>query len=216
MKKFAAALLAAVMSLSVFTACSKEEEAAEEYNGVLSKIRLGMPMSSVLNYNSGCEIYYESDTEVWCVNTDADLMEIRERIPEGDQFYYAEDALLTYRFRYDEADDKNYLEGYQEEVVCMMSRQDAMDYYDAKAERLKTKYSPGEDAVKSTVTGAEGVDLNLDYVTTMTMPTFEVIFTLELTYDTVNGVDDYYGTYYSIEVNELKNKTPVDVSETSK
>lgn len=212
MKKFAAALLAAVMSLSLFSACSKEEEVTEEYTGVLTKIRLGMPMSSVLNYNSNCDIYYESDTEVWCVNTDADLMEIRDLIPEEDQFYYAEDALLTYRFRYDEGDDKNYLEGYQEEVVCLMARQDAMDYFDKKTERLKAKYTPDEGSVKQTVTGAEGVDLNLDYVTTMTMPTFEVIFTLELTYDTVNGVDDYYGTYYSIEVKELKNKTPVEVT----
>lgn len=210
MKKLIAALTAALISLTLLAACGKSEEAAEDtYTGVLTKVRLGMPMKKVISLNSATEMYYESDTEIWCVNPDTDLMEIRELIPADNQFYYAEDSLITYKFRFDESDGENYLEGYIEEVPCLIDRETAMKYYEDKKARLAAKYSVPAEAAISTITGTEDVDLNLDYVTTMTLSSFELVLTMQLTYDIVDGVEDYYGTYYSIELKELKNKTPV-------
>lgn len=210
MKKLIAALTAALISLTLLAACGKSEEAAEDtYTGVLTKVRLGMPMKKVISLNSATEMYYESDTEIWCVNPDTDLMEIRELIPADNQFYYAEDSLITYKFRFDESDSENYLEGYIEEVPCLLDRETAMKYYEDKKARLAAKYSVPSEAIFSTVTGTEDVDLNLDYVTIMSLSSFDLILTMQLTYDTVDGVEDYYGTYYSIELKELKNKFPV-------
>ena len=215
MKKIFAAALAAVMVLSLFSACSKEEAPGETYSGVLTKVRLGMPMNKIISLNSGREMYYESETQIWCVNPDTDLMEIRELIPEDKQFYYAEDSLITYNFKYDEGDDTNYLVSYMEEVPCMLDRATAETYYNDKITRLKAKYGAGDDAVHSTVTGVEGVDMTLINETVMTLPSFKLTFVMNLTYDTVDAVEDYYGTYYSIEVKSLENKTAVDVSGSS-
>lgn len=213
MKKFFAAALAAVMAVSVFSACNKEEAAEEVYSGVLTKVRLGMSKSKIVSLNSGRDLYYENDSQIWCVNPDTDLMEIKELIPEDKQFYYVEDSLITYNFKYDESDDENYLVSYQEEVPCMLDRTTAEKYYYDKIERLKAKYEiTGEDAVKSTLIGADGVDMTLVNETVFTLPSFKVTLEMDLTYDTVDGVEDYYGTYYSIEVKSLENKTAVDVS----
>ncbi len=213
MKKFFAAALAAVMAVSVFSACNKEEAAEEVYSGVLTKVRLGMSKSKIVSLNSGRDLYYENDSQIWCVNPDTDLMEIKELIPEDKQFYYVEDSLITYNFKYDESDDENYLISYQEEVPCMLDRITAENYYNDKIKRLKAKYEVvGEDAVHSTVTGVDGVDMTLVNETVITLPSFKVTFEMDLTYDTVDGAEDYYGTYYSIEVKSLENKTAVDVS----
>lgn len=213
MKKIFALLMAAVMSAVMFTACGEEEAAVDEYSGVLSKVRLGMPMSKILQLNSDVELYYDNQTEIWCVNTDTDIMELRELIPAENQFYYVDDSLITYSFRFDDADQDHYLEGYLEEAPCLIDRETAEKYYADKTARLKAKYGAAEDDVKTTVTGTEDVDLNLDYVTIMTLSSFEVIFTMRLTYDTVDAAEGYYATYYSIEVNELKNKTAVEVAQ---
>ncbi len=211
MKKILAAVMAAFMITASFAGCSKQEEIPEDtYNGVLTKVRLGMPMNKIISINSGTDLYYESDTEIWCVNPDTDLMEIRALIPAENQFYYAEDSLITYSFRFDETDQENYLNGYIEEVPCMLDRVTAEKYYEDKKARLMAKYSATEENVTSTITGTEDVDLNLDYTTTMTMSSFELIFTMQLTYDVVDGVEGYYGTYYSIEIKELANKTAVE------
>lgn len=215
MKKIFAAALAAVMIFSSFSACSKEEAAEDTYSGVLTKVRLGMPMNKIVSLNSGREMYYESETEIWCVNPDTDLMEIRELIPEDKQFYYVEDSLITYNFKYDEGDDTNYLVSYMEEVPCMLDRATAETYYNDKISRLKAKYGVDNDSVHSTVTGDELVDMTLVNETVMTLPSFKLTFVMNLTYDTVDGVDDFYGTYYSIEVKSLENKTAVDVSGSS-
>ena len=48
------------------------------------------------------------------------------------------------------------------------------------------------------------------------MSSFDLVLTMRHTYDTVNGVDGYYATYYSIDVNELRNKSAVPDSGSSK
>ncbi len=214
-KKIIAAAAAAMIAVTAFCACNKSEdtEAADEsaYSGVLTKVRLGMPMNKIISLNSGTELYYENDTEIWCVNPDTDLMEIRNLIPADNQFYYAEDSLITYKFRVDKTDQQNYLQGYIVEMPCKIDRATAEKYYSDKGAALTAKYEVPAESVRSTVTGTENVDMNVDYKTTMTLSSFEVILTMRLTYDTVDGVSDYYGTYYSVELKELANKTEVEV-----
>lgn len=211
LKKVLAVLISTLMLCSVMAGCSSDKAELEDtYEGVLTKVRLGMPLNKVVSLNSGHDMYYETDTQIWCVNDDTDLMEIRDLIPADSGFYYADDSLITYNFTYNESDDTYYLNGYLEEVPCLISRETAESYYSSKIEQLKTKYSTA-DAV-STITGTEDIDLTLDYVTRMTLSSFEVIFTMELTYDTVDAVDGYYGTYFCIEVKELANKTAVEVA----
>lgn len=216
MKKITALLLVILSALSLFCGCKKDEAPADDYTGVLSKVRLGMPMKKIIALNSGSELYYDSDTEIWCVSTDTDLMEIRDRIPADNQFFYADDSLITYTFKFNESDGENYLTAYLEEVPCKLDRKTAEEYYQYKKSALMAKYSPAEEAVVSTVTGTEGVDLTLDNVTVMTLSSFEVTLTMQLTYDTVDGVEDYFGTYYSVKIKELANKTAVEVSEEKK
>ncbi len=214
MKRFTALILALLTAMTLLCACGKEEEApVDNYTGVLSKVRLGMPMKKIIALNSASELYYDSDTEIWCVSTDTDLMELRDRIPADNQFFYADDSLITYTFKFNEADGENYLTAFLEEIPCKIDRKTAEDYYSFKKDALKAKYMPAEEAVISTVTGTEGVDLTLEHATVMTLSSFEVTLTMQLTYDTVDGVEDYYGTYYSIKVKELANKAAVEVKE---
>ena len=208
MKKITAMLLVILSALSIFCGCKKEEAPADTYTGVLSKVRLGMPMKKIIALNSGSELYYDSDTEIWCVSTDTDLMEIKDRIPADSQFFYADDSLITYTFKYSDSDGENYLTAYMEEVPCKLDRKTAEEYYKYKKAALI--------AVVSTVTGTEGVDLTLDNVTVMTLSSFEVTLTMQLTYDTVDGVEDYFGTYYSVKIKELANKTAVEVADEKK
>lgn len=216
MKKFTAMLLVILSALSLFCGCKKEESPVDNYTGVLSKVRLGMPMKKIIALNSGSELYYDSDTEIWCVSTDTDLMEIKNRIPADSQFFYADDSLITYTFKYSESDGENYLTAYMEEIPCKLDRKTAEEYYKYKKAALISKYAPAEEAVVSTVTGTEGVDLTLDNVTVMTLSSFEVTLTMQLTYDTVDGVEDYFGTYYSVKIKELANKTAVEVADEKK
>ncbi|MBQ5333568.1 MAG: hypothetical protein J6K92_09970 [Oscillospiraceae bacterium] len=216
MKRITAIMLAILSVLTLFCACKKEEAPVDDYTGVLSKIRLGMPMKKIIALNSDSELYYDSDTEIWCVSTDTDLMELRNRIPADSQFFYADDSLITYTFKFDQSDGENYLTAYMEEIPCKIDRKTAEEYYNYKKAALAAKYSPAAEAVISTVTGTEGVDLTLDNVTVMTLSSFEVTLTMQLTYDTVDGVEDYFGTYYSIKIKELANKTAVEVSDEKK
>ncbi len=213
MKRITAIVLAILSILTLFCACKKEEAPADEYTGVLSKVRLGMPMKKIIGLNSGSELYYDSDTEIWCVSTDTDLMELRNRIPSDSQFFYADDSLITYTFKFNESDGENYLTAYMEEIPCKIDRKSAEEYYNYKKSALTAKYTPDPEAVVSTITGTEGVDMTLDYITVMTLSSFEVTLTMQLTYDTVDGVEDYFGTYYSIKIKELANKTPVEAAE---
>ena len=86
MKKFISLLLAVLMCALTFCACSKDkesDEAAESvYSGILTKLRLGMSMKKIISLqDSSIKLYNETDTEIWSINPDTDIMEIRNVIP---------------------------------------------------------------------------------------------------------------------------------------
>lgn len=213
LKRIAAAAAAAVMITAAFTGCGKKEETAETeetaYSGVLTKIRLGMPQNKVIALNNQKEMYYESDTELWCVNPDTDIMEVRSLVPADSQYYYCDDSIITYKFKYDSEDDEYVLNDYMEEVVCLLPKDTAMDYYNGKLEELSKKYNCGEYSINQT--GTENVDMTLEYTTVMNLSSFSVTSSMTYTYQTVDGVDDYYCTHLSVDIKELANKTAVQV-----
>ncbi|MCM1579696.1 MAG: hypothetical protein NC078_12965, partial [Ruminococcus sp.] len=98
---------------------------------------------------------------------------------------------------------------YTEEITCMLDRDTASKYYEDKKARLMAKYGCSQESASSTITGTEDVDLTLLYQTKLTLSSFDLVFTMRLVSDTVNGVDGYYADYFSIDVNELRTKTAV-------
>lgn len=214
MKRLFAVVLAAVFAMLCLTGCKKKEEALEDtYSGVLTKVRLGMPMKKVQGLNSGNQLYYGSDTEIWCVSSDIDLMEIAGRLPENDQFFYVQQSLITYNFKFVETEQDYLLSGYDEELLGLIPRATAMDYYNLKKKQLIEKYNANPEAVTTTCTGTEGVDNSLEYRTELILSSFTVSFDMELKYDTIDGVDDYYGDYFKISVEEVKNKAAVEITD---
>lgn len=201
------------MAVSAFAGCGdkKTEEAESDYTGVLTKVRLGMPQKKVITLNNQQEMYYESDTELWCINTDTDIMEVRELVPSDSQYFYCDDSLITYCFREAPGEDDYLLTSYMEEVVCLLNKDTAKEYYDKKLTELAAKYKCYDYA--TTQTGVEDVDLSIKYETVMTLASFSVTASMEYTYDTVDGVDDYYCTHLSIKTEELGSKSAVVVSQ---
>ena len=210
--RFAALLLAAVMTAVSLTGCGKkEEEEAEDtgYSGVLSKIKLGMPQKKVITVNNQKEMYYESDTILWCINPDTDIMEVRDIIPADQGYCFCDDSVITYEFKFNEKDNENYLTSYTEEVSCLIDRETAQKYYDDKVDQLRKKY---HSDYSTTQTGTEGIDLNLLLHTELPLSSFAVYIDMTLTYDTVEGVDAYWCKHLSITVKELANKTAVPIA----
>ncbi len=208
----AAVLLAVLMTAFSLAGCGKDKDAAEEeggYSGVLSKIKLGMPQKKVLSINNQKEMYYESDTVLWCINPDTDLMELRQVIPADQGFSYCDDSVITYEFKHNDKDNEDYLTSYTEEVTCLIDRDVAQKYYDDKVNELRRKYNSD---FTTTQTGTEGVDVSLVQHTELPLSSFVVYIDMTLTYDTVEGVDAYYGTHYSITVKELANKAAVPIA----
>ncbi|MGN1415699.1 MAG: hypothetical protein ACI4XF_02580 [Oscillospiraceae bacterium] len=209
-RKILALLCAAVIGMLSLTACGDDEEVPEsEYAGVLTKIRLGMPQSKVLALNNQNEVYYESDSEIWCINADTDIMEMKDLIPSDSQYYYCDDSVITYRFDFDEAKNDYLLEGYTEEAVCLIDRETAKKYYETKLKELAAKY--GVSDYVTTQKGTENVDMVLELETAMNLSSFTVTATMTYTYDTVDGVDGYYCTHFKIDIEELANKAAVAV-----
>lgn len=210
MKKTISLLLAVLMCIMTFSACGKDKEASaseSSYSGILTKLRLGMNLNKIISLqDKSTELYYETDTEIWSINPDTDLMEIRNVIPADNAYYYADDSIITYYFTHDDKQDDYFLNAFMEEVTCVIDRKTAESYFNTKKEELAKKYGA---TPKGTLTGTEGVDQTLVYVETYTCNTFTVEFTMNLTYDTVNDVDDYYATFFSIKLSELANKTAV-------
>ena len=210
--RFAALFLAAVMAAFTLAGCGKKEEteaADTGYSGVLAKIKLGMPQKKVLSVNNQKEMYYESDTVLWCINPDTDIMEVRDIIPADQGFYFCDDSVITYEFKHDEKDNENYLTAYTEEVSCLIDRETAQKYYDDKVKELMKKYHAD---FTTTQTGTEGIDLNLIQKTELQLSSFAVYLEMTLTYDTVNDVDAYYCKHLSIMVKELANKAAVPIA----
>ncbi len=210
-RKIFALLCTAVICMLSFAACGSEEDEVPEsaYAGVLTKIRLGMPQSKVLALNNQNEVYYESDTEIWCINADTDIMEMKDLIPSDSQYYYCDDSVITYRFDFDEAKNDYLLDGYSEEAVCLIDRETAEKYYETKLKELAGKY--GVSDYVTTQRGTENVDMVLELETPMTLSSFTVTATMTYTYDTVDDVDGYYCTHFKIDIEELANKAAVAV-----
>ncbi len=209
LRKFVSAILAAALALACFTACGdKGEGAASEtaYSGILTRVKLGMPLTKIVTLQpDGVELYYETDTRIWSINNDTELREIAGLIPENSEYYYADDSIITYNFRTVKGDDEIYLNGYMQEISCLIDRETAEKYFAAKTLELENKH--GEHT--GTVTGIEDIDMDLIYKETFDCPSYTVVFSMTETYDTVDSVEGYYGTHFAIEITEKEVKDEV-------
>ncbi len=216
MKKILAVILTLALALCCFTACGKEEETVvseESYAGILTKVKLGMPLTKIVSLQpDGVELYYEDDVTIWSVNTDTELMEIRNLIPAEDAYFYADDSIITYNFRTVKGDEEIYLDGYMSEVTCLLDRETATKYFESKTAELQKKH--GAEPVGA-MTGTEGMDMNLTYTQKYDCPSYNIVFTMVETYDTVNGTEGYYGTYFAIEIIEKAVKTETEIGGTT-
>lgn len=212
MKKFLTAFLAMALAVTCFTACGggDEEASADEtgYSGILTKVKLGMPLTKIITINQtyNVDLNYETDTVIWSRNPDTELMEIRELIPTESAYYYVDDSLITYVFETRKGDPEIYLTSYMAEAYCLLDRKTAESYYDTKTAELAKKH--GVDAVQS-IKGTEDIDLEVDRISRYSCASYDLTFTVREKYDTVDGVDGYYGSYFCIEVKEKANKEEV-------
>lgn len=212
MKKFLTALLAMALAVTCFTACGGgDDEAPAEasgYNGILTKVKLGMPLKKIISLQpDGVNLNYETDTVIWSQNPDTELMEIRDLIPAESAYYYVDDSLITYTFETRKGDTDNiYLTSYMSEAYCLLDRKIAKEYYDKKTDELAKKH--GVEAIKS-VKGTEDIDLEIDNISRYSCASYDLTFIMREKYDTVDGVDGYYGSYFCIEVKEKANKEEV-------
>ncbi len=219
MKRILPVMLALLMTLTCFTACGGGDEELPEapaYSGILTKIKLGMPLTKIVSLQpDGVELYYETDTSIWSINTDTELMELRSLLPEGEQFYYVDDSIITYNFKTVKGDDEIYLNDYVSEVHCLLDRETARKYFDSKTAELKEKH--GVENV-GTQTGTEDIDMEITYKQLFDCPSYTITFTMKEKYDTVNGVDGYYGSFFSIDVKEkeVKDETEIQTGTTEK
>ncbi|MBP1561660.1 MAG: hypothetical protein J6C96_10550 [Oscillospiraceae bacterium] len=212
MKRIISVILSMIMALACFTACGEEETAPEStYAGILTKIKLGMPLTKIISLQpDGVELYYETDTRIWSQNTDTDLMEIRDLIPEDNAYYYVDDSIITYDFKTVKGDEEIYLNSYMSEVTCLLDRKTAEKYFVDKTAELAKKH-----AVEpvGTLKGTEDIDMKLNYKQTYDCPSYKVDFVMTLTYQTVEGVDGYYASYFAVTVTEkeVKAETAIEV-----
>lgn len=218
MKKIFSVLLALAMTAVCFTSCSKDEAAAPEnaYSGILTKVKLGMPMTKIVGLQpDGVTLNFETDTRLWSVNNDTELMELRDVIPADNPIYYVEDSIITYDFKTVKGDENIYLCGYLAEAYCCLDRQTSEDFFAGKTEELEKRHNAESTG---TLKGTEDVDMELVYTEKLDCPSYTVTFTMKEKYDTVEGVDGYYGSYFSIEVKEkdVKSEVPIEVSGGSK
>ncbi len=215
MKKIFTLILALAMVFTCLTACGKEEETVDEnvYAGILTKVKLGMPLTKIVSLQpDGVELYYEDDVTIWSINTDTELMEIRDLVPAEDAYFYADDSIITYNFRTVKGDEEIYLDGYMTEITCLLDRETATKYFESKTAELAKKH--GAEPVGA-MTGTEGMDMELTYTQKYDCPSYNIVFKMVETFDTVNGVDGYYGTYFAIEIIEKAVKTEVAIDGTT-
>lgn len=214
MKKLLTVILVLTMALTCFTACGGDDEAAapdaSAYSGILTKIKLGMPLTKVVSLNAGnnVELYYETDTCVWSINPDTELMELKDRLPEGEQFYYVDDSIITYNFKTVKGAEEMLLNNYVSEVHCLVSRDTARKFFDDKTAELQKRH--GVEPV-GTQTGTEDIDMEITYKQTFNCTSYVLTLSMVEKYDTVNGVDGYYGSFFSIDVKEkeVKDETAI-------
>lgn len=212
MKKFLTAFLAMALAVTCLTACGGgDDDAPAEatgYSGILTKVKLGMPLTKIITINQSynVDLKYETDTVIWSQNPDTELMEIRELIPAESAYYYLDDSLITYTFETRKGDDEIYLTSYMAEAYGLLDRKIAEDYYEKKTEELQKKHNA--EPAKS-VKGTEDIDLEVDRISRYSCASYDLTFIMREKYDTVDGVDGYYGSYFCIEVKEKANKEEV-------
>ncbi len=212
MKKLLSVIIMLAMAVSCLAACGGDEEAAVEaaaYSGILTKVKLGMPRTKIVSLQAdGIELYYEDDTTIWSVNPDTDLMEIRGLIPAESAYFYADDSIITYNFKTVKGDDEIYLDGYMSEVSCLLDRETAEKYFETKTAELAQKHKASS---VGTMTGTEGMDMELNYTQKFDCPSYTVVFRMTETFDTVEGVEGYYGTYFAVEIIEKEVKSEIAI-----
>lgn len=212
MKKFLTAFLAMALAATCLTACGGgDDDAPAEttgYNGILTQIKLGMPLTKIISTNQkyNVDLNYETDTVIWSQNPDTELMEIRDLIPAESAYYYVDDSLITYVFETRKGDTEIYLTSYMSEAYCLLDRKTAEEYYEKKTAELQAKHNA--EPVKS-IKGTEDIDLEVDRISRFSCASYDLTFTMREKYDTVDGVDGYYGSYVCIEVKEKINKEEV-------
>lgn len=215
MKRIFSVLLSIMTCVMLLTACG--EEAAEEsaYSGILTKVKIGMPLTKIVSMQpDGVELYWDDDTTIWSINTDTDLMaEVSALVPAEDMFYYADDSIITYNFKTQKGDDELYLKGYSEEVHCLLDRTAAQDYFDKKTAELISKHCVDDGSVAGgSMIGTEDIDMELVYSQKISASSYDLVFSMTLTYDTVNDVAGYYATEFKIELTEKDVKTEVAIA----
>lgn len=211
-KKIIAVALASVLSVLCLVACGKEEMVSnEEYSGILTKVKLGMPLTKIVSLQpDGVDLYYETDTTIWSINNDTEIKEISNLIPEESAYYYTDDSIITYYFVTKNGDTEIYLHGYTSEIGCLIDRETAKNYFIEKTDQLEKRYKA---VPVGTITGTEGIDMELIYKEVYDCPSYTVTFIMKQTYDTVDGVEDYYGTFFSIDITEkiVKIEEPISI-----
>lgn len=211
MKKMLSVLIALTMVVTLFSACGKEDEVVSNnaYSGILTRVKLGMPSSKVISLQpDGIDLYYETDTSLWCINNDTELEGLKSLISADNSYFYADDSIITYNFETRKGDNEMYLNGYMSEVTCLIDRKTANDYFKNKTAELAKKH--GVEPI-GTMTGTENIDMELTYTQKYDCPSYTLAFIMTEKYDTVNGVDGYYGSYFSIELieKEVKQETAI-------
>lgn len=216
MKRILAVLLSVMTCVMLLAGCGGEEAAEPSaYSGILTKIKLGMPLTKIVSMQpDGVELYWDDDTTIWSINPDTDLnAEVSALVPAEDQFYYSDDSIITYNFKTKKGDDEIYLKGYSEEVHCLLDRTAAQDYFDKKTAELVSKHCVDEGSVAGgTMVGTEDIDMELVYSQKISASSYDLVFSMTLTYDTVNDVAGYYATEFKIEITEKDVKTEVAIS----
>ncbi len=207
MSRFLSLILAVILALFTTTACSSEPDAilpTEEYTGILTKVKLGMPKAKVLSLQDvASQLYYEDDTTIWTVNPDTDIMQLRQIIPTDNQHYYADDSIITYFFKTVSGDSEIYLEAYSQETKCLLDKTLATQFFNEKIAALEAQHFNDETkkAAKS-VLGTEDIDYNVVHSAIISAPSYELEFNMTLSYEDVLGVEDYYATKFEIIITE--------------
>lgn len=215
MKRILSVLLSLMTCVMLLAACGDEAVEETAYNGILTKIKIGMPLTKIVSMQpDGVELYWDDDTTIWSINTDTDLMaEVSALVPADDMYYYADDSIITYNFKTKKGDDEIYLKGYSEEVHCLLDRTAAQDYFDKKTAELIKKHCVDDGSVAGgSMVGTEDIDMELVYKQKISASSYDLAFSMTLTYDTVNDVSGYYATEFKIELTEKDVKGEVAIA----
>lgn len=223
MKKIAKIILSVIMCVCLLAGCGGGDEETGEnvYSGILTKIKIGMPLTKIQTLQpDGVTLNWEDDTTIWSINTDTDLMpEVAALIPVDNVFYRADDSIITYFFKTKKGDEELYLNGYSEEVHCLIDRTAAEEYFESKTKELLKKYCVSEgSSAAGTQVGEEGVDEDIIKNQKISASSYDVVFSMTLTYDTVDDVTEYYATKFEIKLTEkeVKGEVAIATPETDK